>query len=103
MRSKKRRHSTQYDVEQSLKDPILADVRSRPHSSAEFWSGQTLKVTGTGPLTNEEVQSRSYIKAEKSDGPCSENVTLFAGSSIYEIKCCDLSNDDSQEDDWVTY
>ena len=87
------------DVEQSLKDPIPADIGPRPQSRAECWSGQTLKVTGASPLTNKEAHSRSYIKADKRDGPCSKNVTLFAGPSIYEIGCCNLSNDDSQEED----
>ena len=70
------------DIEQSLKVPIRADVRSIPYSREECWSEQTLEVTCTGPLTNKEVQSRKDIKAEESDGPCSENATLFAGQSI---------------------
>ena len=44
------------DVEQSLHDPIRADVGSPPQSEAECWLGHTLKVTGTGPLNNKEVQ-----------------------------------------------
>ena len=76
------------DVEQSLKDPIRTDVGSRPQSGAEGWSGPSLKVTGTGPLTNKEVQSRIDIKAEKRDGPYSENNTLFAGLTIYEKEGC---------------
>ena len=96
---KKKGDLVRNDVEQSLKDPIQANVGSRPQSGAECWSGQTLKVTGTGPLTNKEVQSRNDTKIEKRDGSYSENDALFAGPSIYEIKCCDLNNDDNQEED----
>ena len=95
----KRGNTVRIDVEQSLKDPIRTDEESRPQSRAECWSGQTLKVTGTGPLTNKEVQSWNDIKAEKCNGPYSENVTLFAGPSIYEIGCCDISNDDDSQEE----
>ena len=83
------------NVEQSLQDPVRVDVGSRPQSGAEYWSGQTLKVTGTGPLTDKEVQSRNDVKAGKRDGPYSETITLFAGPSIDKIEWCDLSNGDS--------
>ena len=83
------------DAEQSLKDPM---VRSQPQRRAECWSGRN--KTGTGLVTNAKVQSRNDIKAEKGDGPYSENNTLFAGPHIYEIMCCDRTDKDNQEEEF---
>ena len=82
-------------VEQSLKDPI---VMSRPQCRAECCSGRN--KTGTGLVTNKKVQSRNDIKAEKGDDPYSENNILFAGPHIYEIRYCDRTNKDNQEEEF---
>ena len=79
----KRDHITRNDdVEQSLKDPI---VRSPPRCREECWSRRN--KPGINLVTNTRIQS-----------PYSENDILFAGPHIYEIMCCDRTNEDNQEE-----
>ena len=79
------------DVEQPLKDPI---VRSQTRFREGRWSGRN--KAGTSLVTNARVQSKNGIKAEKGDGPYSEDDIPFAGPHIFEIMCGDCANKDNQ-------